>query len=76
MNEDEIARLNWLVNDMKAMMDRFDLPDDYLKVHFFTTRDETGISENIYGITKVPCQWVYPYLVKLQELLKKENSNE
>ena len=51
--------LKELVEEMKRAMDRYDLSDEYLVEH----GSETGrIGEFQYGVSSVPCAWVYKYL--------------
>jgi hypothetical protein len=75
MNDEIIKSLKWdneqknflfyMLEEMEAKMSSRDLSDDYLEEHKNSTREEIGIGEYAYGITMIPCSWVYPYLVKL-----------
>lgn len=66
--------LKELLNEMKEKMNNKDLSDHYLSEHNCSTRDEIGIGEYYYGITMLPCSWVYPYLKELKELKDKETN--
>lgn len=71
--------LDDLLNEMSEKMRNRDLSDEYLREHNNSTRDEIGIGEYAYGITMIPCEWVYEYLseykrvLKINEVLLKEN---
>ena len=62
--------LNALIEELETKINRYDLSDDYLYEHKHPTRDEISVSEYAYGISMVPCSWVYPYLIKLKQLLE------
>lgn len=72
--------LDDLLNEMSEKMRNRDLSDEYLREHDNSTREEIGIGEYAYGITMIPCEWVYEYLsdykrvLKENEELKSENS--
>lgn len=51
--------LDELIKEMKEKMNRYDLSDRIEEAH---------IGEWEYGVSYVPCDWVYKYLVELQEL--------
>ena len=56
--------LNELLEAMENAMNRYDLSDDFLEARGC----ETGrIGEFQYGVSSVPCNWVYPYLKALSE---------
>lgn len=65
--------LDKLIQDMKDEMNKRDLSDSYLAEHNQPTREDIGIGEYAYGITMIPCDVVYPYLVKLQDIYKTQN---
>lgn len=71
--------LNDLLNEMSEKMRNRDLSDEYLREHNNSTREEIGIGEYAYGITMIPCEWVYEYLsdykrvLEINEVLLKEN---
>lgn len=55
-------KLNELLEAMENAMNRYDLSDDFLEARGC----ETGrIGEFQYGVSSVPCNWVYPYLEAL-----------
>lgn len=55
-------KLKKLLEEMERNMNRYDLSDDYLIAH----NCETGrIGEFQYGVSSVPCEWVFPYLYAL-----------
>lgn len=47
-----------------------DLSDEYLREHNNSTREEIGIGKYAYGITMIPCKWVYEYLSDYKRVLK------
>lgn len=57
-----MAKLHKMLKEMEANMNRYDLSDDYLVAHGNSARQ---IGEFVYGISMVPCDWVYPYLKAL-----------
>ena len=61
--------LDELIKEMEGKMKNRDLSDEYLRENGLSTREEIGIGEYSYGITMIPCSWVYNYLLKLQKLL-------
>lgn len=61
-------KLEELLKEMEEKMNNRDLSDKYLEENNFSTRDEIGISEYAYGISMIPCSWVYPYLEELRRL--------
>lgn len=71
--------LDDLLNEMSEKMRNRDLSDEYLREHNNSTREEIGIGEYAYGITMIPCEWVYEYLsnykrvLKENELLRQQN---
>ena len=71
--------LDDLLNEMSEKMRNRDLSDEYLREHNNSTREEIGIGEYAYGITMIPCEWVYEYLsdykrvLEINEVLLKEN---
>ncbi len=71
-NAEELLDLDELLEQMKEKMSRYDLSDEYLNTHSCSTRNEIGIGEYHYGISTVPCSWVYPYLKELKE--KRDNN--
>ena len=66
-----MSELEALLEEIKSKMNRYDLSDEYLSTHFQSTRSEIGIGEYSYGITMIPCEWIYPYLKELKELRDK-----
>ena len=62
--------LDDLLKEMKEKMQSRDLSDKYLKENDKTTRTEMGIGEYSYGITTVPCEWVYDFLSDYKRVLK------
>ncbi len=71
--------LDDLLKEMKEKMQKKDLSDEYLEKNGNTTRTEIGIGEYSYGITTIPCEWVYDFLsdykrvLKENELLRQQN---
>ena len=71
--------LDNLLKEMKEKMQERDLSDKYLEENRHMTQTEMGIGEYGYGITTVPCEWVYDFLsdykrvLKINEVLLKEN---
>ena len=65
--------LDDLLKEMKEKMQSRDLSDKYLDENGKTTRTEMGIGEYSYGITMVPCEWVYDFLSDYKRVL---NENE
>ena len=57
-------KLNELLEAMENAMNRYDLSDDFLEERGF---EIGGIGEFQYGVSSVPCNWVYPYLKALSE---------
>lgn len=57
-------KLKILLEEMENAMDRYDLSDDFLEARGCGTRT---IGEFQYGVSSVPCDWVYPYLKALSE---------
>ena len=57
-----MAKLHEMLKEMEEKMNRFDLSDDYLQANGHPTRQ---IGEYGYGVSMVPCDWVYPYLQAL-----------
>lgn len=54
--------LDDLIVEMKEKMNRYDLTEEIAKAN---------IGEYRYGVSYVPCDWVYKYLVELKELRDK-----
>lgn len=66
--------LDDLLNEMSEKMRNRDLSDEYLREHNNSTREEIGIGEYAYGITMIPCEWVYEYLSDYKRVLKENES--
>ena len=62
--------LDDLLNEMSEKMRNRDLSDEYLREHNNSTREEIGIGEYAYGITMIPCEWIYKYLSDYKRVLK------
>ena len=62
--------LDDLLKEMKEKMQSRDLSDKYLEENGKMTRTEMGIGEYGYGITTVPCEWVYDFLSDYKRVLK------
>lgn len=62
--------LDDLLNEMSEKIRNRDLSDEYLREHNNSTREEIGIGEYAYGITMIPCKWVYEYLSDYKRVLK------
>ena len=62
--------LDDLLNEMSEKIRNRDLSDEYLIEHNNSTREEIGIGEYAYGITMIPCEWVYEYLSDYKRVLK------
>lgn len=62
--------LDDLLKEMKEKMQSRDLSDKYLEENGKMTRTEMGIGEYGYGITTVPCEWVYDFLSDYKKILK------
>ena len=62
--------LDDLLNEMSEKIRNRDLSDEYLREHNNSTREEIGIGEYAYGITMIPCEWVYEYLSEYKRVLK------
>lgn len=62
--------LDDLLNEMSEKIRNRDLSDKYLREHNNSTREEIGIGEYAYGITMIPCEWVYEYLSDYKRVLK------
>lgn len=62
--------LDDLLNEMSEKIKNRDLSDEYLREHNNSTREEIGIEEYAYGITMIPCEWVYEYLSDYKRVLK------
>ncbi len=60
--------LDKLITQIEDKMNCRDLSDEYLREHDCPTREDIGIGEYSYGITIVPCSWVYPYLKKIKSM--------
>lgn len=50
--------LEAMLEEMRECMSMYDLPDDILDER----ENFPGIGEFGYGVSMVPCRWVYPYL--------------
>lgn len=66
-----MSKLEELLSEMEEKMDNRDLSDEYLREYNCSTRQEIGIGEYAYGITMIPCKWVYPYLEELRRIKMK-----
>lgn len=66
--------LNNLIEAMEKRMKLRDFSDNYLSANRHPTREEIGIGEYAYGITMVPCEWVYPFLLELKNRRIDDNS--
>lgn len=66
--------LDNLLNEMSEKMRNRDLSDEYLREHNNSTREEIGIGEYAYGITMIPCEWVYEYLSDYKRALKENET--
>lgn len=62
--------LDDLLKEMKEKMQSRDLSDKYLEENGKMTRTEMGIGEYSYGITTIPCEWVYNFLSDYKKVLK------
>lgn len=62
--------LDDLLNEMSEKIRNRDLSDEYLREHNNSTREEIGIGKYAYGITMIPCKWVYEYLSDYKRVLK------
>ena len=62
--------LDDLLKEMKEKMQSRDLSDKYLEENGKMTRTEMGIGEYSYGITTIPCEWVYNFLSDYKRVLK------
>lgn len=62
--------LDDLLKEMKEKMQSRDLSDKYLEENGKMTRTEMGIGEYSYGITTIPCEWVYNFLSDYKIVLK------
>lgn len=69
-------KLEELLKLMENKMNNEDLSDDFLRNNGYSTRDEIGIDEYSYGITMIPCSWIYNYLEELRRLKLKERNEE
>lgn len=66
MEADNQKMLDDLIEEIEEKMRARDLPDSYLKEHNLETREDIGIGEYSYGISMIPCEWVYSFLLDLQ----------
>ena len=66
--------LDDLLNEMSEKIRNRDLSDEYLREHNNSTREEIGIGEYAYGITMIPCEWVYKYLSDYKRVLEMNES--
>lgn len=62
--------LDDLLKEMKEKMQSRDLSDKYLEENGKMTRTEMGIGEYSYGITTIPCEWIYNFLSDYKRVLK------
>lgn len=60
--------LKEMLKNMDTVMNNRDLSDDYLAKHGNMTREDAAYGDWSYGITMVPCSWVYPYLEVIVDL--------
>lgn len=67
-----MEKLEELIEEIQEKINNRDLSDDYLSECGCATRDEIGICEYAYGITMIPCEWGYPYLIEYRDLLQKK----
>ena len=67
--------LSELLEEIKIQMKSRDLSDEYLRENNHSTREEVGIGEYAYGITMIPCKWVYNYLLRLKQLEEENEEN-
>ena len=72
--EEKLNKLMTILNEMEPKMQNCDLSDSYLRENNCSTREDIGIGEYVYGISMVPCEWVYPFLNELFEIWSKEES--
>lgn len=63
--------LDDLLKEIEVKMSSRDLSDSYLAEEGYETRADVGIGEYVYGITMIPCEWVYNYLLDYKKLLEK-----
>lgn len=63
--------LDDLLKEMEVKMSSRDLSDSYLAEEGYETRADVGIGEYAYGITMMPCEWAYNYLLDYKKLLEK-----
>lgn len=60
-------KLKDMLDKMQIAINKKDLSDDFLRGQGSSTREEAAFGEWVYGISMVPCDWVYPYLKALAE---------
>lgn len=65
--------LNEMIEKMKEAIGQYDLPDEYLKSKGYEPREYYAFGEYHYGITTIPCDMVYPYLVELKKLREEKS---
>ena len=65
-------KLPLLLKEMEVAMNQFDLSDAYLRANY-PDYDPPRIGEFQYGVSSVPCEWVYPYLRALVDDPKLHN---
>ena len=59
-----VPTLKEMVENMEKAMSRWNLSDEYLQNH---GKCYAAYGEWSYGISMIPCDWVYPYLKALSE---------
>lgn len=69
-------KLDNLIEEMNEKWNRYDLSDEYLSENGFSTRKDIGISEYVYGITMIPCDYIKPYLDELQRIYHGTNKSD
>ena len=61
--KDEVMKMRMKLKEMLDLMEkaigRYELSDDYREAHGYPKKH---IGEYQYGVSMVPCDWVYPYL--------------
>lgn len=65
----KMKNLDDLIKDMKSAMRSRDLSDSYLRENGCSDREEIGIGEYSYGISMIPCSWVYQHLLNYSSLI-------
>lgn len=67
IQQDNAKMLDDLINEIEERMRARDLSDDYLEEHDCSTRKDIGIGEYAYGITMIPCEWIYVMMRDIKE---------